>query len=436
MDWRAEYQHKLMSAGEAVRLVRSGDRVAIALLSDPPALLEALAARLGEVHDVEVLQCTPLMDPGWFDPAWEASFRFRFETYMSPLSRPLVQERRADWIPNLFSNYWKHLREGRPGARPADVFMMTVSPPDEHGLCSFGSCIWSKKQHCHAARVVLAEVHPGLIRTYGDNAVHVSQITAFVEGSPRPSQLQRREAPPAMKDIAGYVGDLVRDGDTFQIGAGLLGAHLATLGPFDAKHDLGYHAENLVPGIVRLVKEGVITGRRKTLHPGKVVATNFGRDPEDMAFIHLNPAFELYEQEYVININTIAAHDNMVAINSAMAVDLTGQIASESLGPVMYSGAGGQPDFAIGALMSRGGRSIMMLQSTAQDGAVSRILPQLAPGTVVTVPRHWADFIVTEFGVASLLGRSVRERAHELIGIAHPDFRAELRKQALKLFWP
>ncbi|MSQ32894.1 MAG: 4-hydroxybutyrate CoA transferase [Dehalococcoidia bacterium] len=436
MDWREDYQRKLMTAEEAVRLVRSGDRVAIALLSDPEALLEALAARLGEVHDVEILQCTPIVDPGWFDPAYAQSFQFRFETYMSQHNRAMVQERRADWLPNLFSNYWKPIREGRPGARPADVFMMTVSPPDEHGSCSFGSSIWSKKQHCASARAVLAEVNQDLIRTYGDNAIHVSKITAFIENTPQRLPLPRREPPPALKEIAGYVSSLIRDGDTFEIGAGLLGSHLAMLGPFDNKHDLGYHSENLVPGIVRLVKEGVITGRRKTLHPGKVVATNFGRDPEDMAYIHMNPMFELYEQEYVININTIAAHDNMVAINRSMAIDLTGQTASEGIGPLMYSGAGGQPDFVFGALQSRGGRSIMMLQSTAQGGTASRIMPWLEPGAVVTVPRHWADYVVTEYGVASLLGRSVRERARELIAIAHPDFRGELRRAAQKLFWP
>ncbi|MBI3954302.1 MAG: acetyl-CoA hydrolase/transferase family protein [Chloroflexi bacterium] len=436
MDWHDDYKRKLMSAEEAVRLVRSGDRVAIGLLSDPLTLMEALAARLGEVRDVEIMQTTPLVDPGWYDPAFAESFRFRVDGFLDMYNRPIVHERRADFVPSIFSTYWKPVREGRPGVRPADVFMMTVSPPDEHGFCSFGSCIWSKKQHCAAARAVLAEVQPDLIRTYGDNAIHVSRITAFVEGQPQPPTLPKREVPPALKQIAGYVSALVRDGDTFQIGAGLLGGYLATLGPFDDKHDLGYHSENLVPGIVRLVKEGVITGRRKTLHPDKVVATNFGRDPEDTAYIHLNPAFELYEQEYVININTIAAHENMVAINSAAAIDFTGQMASETIGPLMYSGAGGQPDFVFGALMSKGGRSLMMLQSTAQGGKTSRIVPWLEPGTIVTVPRHWADYVVTEYGIASLLGKSVRERANELIGIAHPDFRAELRKEAQRLFWP
>ncbi|MBI3954379.1 MAG: acetyl-CoA hydrolase/transferase family protein [Chloroflexi bacterium] len=437
MDWRDDYKRKLMSAEDAVRLVRSGDRVAMVQLQEPVTLIEALAARLGEVRDVEIFQCLPLFDPGWFDPAWSESFKLRFDNFLSPLSRPVLHERRADFVPNLFSTYWKPVREGRPGVRPAEVFMMTVSPPDENGFCSFGSCIWSKKQYCAAARAVLAEVQPDLIRTFGDNAIHISRITAFVEGTSRPRPVVRREVPPALKEIAGYVSTLVRDGDTFQIGAGLLGSYLATLGPFDDKHDLGYHSENLVPGIVPLVKKGVITGRCKTLHPGKVVATNFGTgDPDDAAYVHMNPMFELYEQEYVININTISAHENMVAINSASAIDFTGQTASESIGPLMYSGAGGQPDFVFGALMSRSGRSLMMLQSTAQGGKTSRIVPWLEPGTIVTVPRHWADYVVTEYGIASLLGKSVRERANELIAVAHPDFRAELRREAQKLFWP
>jgi acyl-CoA hydrolase len=183
LDWREDYKRKLMTAEEAVRLVRSGDRVAIGVLSDPPTLMEALAARLGDVRDVEIMQTTPLVDPGWYDPAFGGSFQFRIDGFLSHYSRPALHERRADFVPSIFSIYWKAVREGRPGVRPADVFMMTVSPPDDKGFCSFGACIWSKKQQCAAARAVLAEVRPDLIRTYGDNAIHVSQITAFTEGT-------------------------------------------------------------------------------------------------------------------------------------------------------------------------------------------------------------------------------------------------------------
>jgi len=241
-----------------------------------------------------------------------------------------------------------------------------------------------------------------------------------------------------MKAIGHYVGTLIRDGDTFGIGAGKIGGNLCRQGIFNDKHDLGYYAENMVPGVVQLVKDGVVTGKRKTFHPGKVVCNNFGSVAalEDLAFIDNNPIFELYPQEYVVNIRNVAANDNMVAINSALAVDLTGQIASESIGPRMYTGSGGQPSLAIGAMLSKGGRFITMLRSTSNDGKISRITPFLEPGTIITVPRNFADYIVTEYGIASLLGKSQRERALELISIAHPDFRAELKKQAQKLFWP
>ena len=240
-----------------------------------------------------------------------------------------------------------------------------------------------------------------------------------------------------MKAIARNISTLVRDGDTIGIGAGSIGRTLCGLGTFDGKQDLGYHSENIVDGIVQLVKDGVITGKRKNFHQGKVVSNNFGAvSPEDLAYVNGNPTFELYPQEYVLDIRNVAANDNMVAINGALSVDLTGQIASESIGPRMYTGSGGQPEMVIGAMLSKGGRSITMLPSTAVNGSVSRITPYLDPGTIVTIPRNFADYIVTEFGIASLQGKSQRERALELISIAHPDFQAELRKEAYKLFWP
>ncbi|MBI4300824.1 MAG: 4-hydroxybutyrate CoA transferase, partial [Chloroflexi bacterium] len=208
-------------------------------------------------------------------------------------------------------------------------------------------------------------------------------------------------------------------------------------GAFDGKNDLGWHSETTPAGIVGLVKKGIFTGLYKTHHKGKMVASAFrGEDPEEAAYVDRNPMWELYGLTYVNDIRFIASHDNQVAINNALAVDLTGQIASESLGPGVYAGPGGQPEFAIGAVLSKGGRSITVLPSTARNGAISRIVPVLRPGTAVTVPRHFADCIVTEYGVAHLLGKSQRERAEELIAIARPDFRAELRSEAQKLYYP
>ncbi|MDY7036121.1 MAG: acetyl-CoA hydrolase/transferase C-terminal domain-containing protein, partial [Thermodesulfobacteriota bacterium] len=203
------------------------------------------------------------------------------------------------------------------------------------------------------------------------------------------------------------------------------------------KKDLGWHSEHTVPGIIRLVRKGVITGRKKTLHPGKAVATAFvGGTKEDMDFVNGNPMFELYPGDYVLDPRIISSHDNMVAINTALSVDLTGQISAESIGPNMLSGTGGLLAFSMGAYLSKGGRFIVVLPSTAKGGALSRIVPMLEEGTIVTIPRILTDYIVTEYGIVKLKGKSQRERAFELISIAHPDFREELEKEAKKLYWP
>lgn len=492
MDWKEEYRKKLVTAEEAVSVVKSGDRVAFATNDQPEALSEALTARLVDLKDVEIQIGNPGVDYGWYQPGWEESLRITLVSYTGQLARPMMDERRADYSPVLYSIQGKAETEGRPGIRGTDVFITAVSPPDEHGFCSFGHAIWSKKWYVKSARKVLAEVNENHIRTYGDNQVHVSEIDYFVEHTPPRLELtdelkeellskaapgvrelvepvipeiteSRRvamvealassdlktakrilsglvliEPPPEVAAIGYHISQLVKDGDTFAIGAGMIGVTLCAQGIFDDKHDLGYYAENMVPGVLDLVKKGVITGKRKTFHPGKVVCNNFatGNNQDELAFVNNNPMFELYPQEYIVNIRNVAANDNMVAINHALSVDLTGQIASESIGPRMYAGSGGQPSFAIGAMLSKGGRSITILRSTSDGGRISRITPLLEPGTIITVPRNFADYIVTEYGIASLLGKTQRERAQELIAVAHPDFRAELKKQAQKLFWP
>ena len=436
MDWQEDYKKKLVTAEEAVKAVKSGDRVAFTTNDQPVAISEALTARLVDLKDVEIQICNPLVDYGWFQPGWEDFFRITIVSFMGQLVRPMVNEKRADYLPGLYSIQGKAETERRPGIKGTDIFITVVSPPDEHGFCSFGSAIWAKKWFVKSAKTVLAEVDKNYIRTYGDNLVHVSEIDYFVEYTRPPREYLLPEPEEYMKAIGRYVGTLVKDGDTFGIGAGSIGVHLCSQGIFDDKHDLGYYAENIVPGIVNLVKKGVITGKYKSFHPGKVVCNNLNAEPENLPFINNNPMFELYPQEYVLDVRNVAANDNMVAINSALSVDLTGQIASESIGHRMYTGSGGQPEMVIGAMLSKGGRSITMLRSTTSDGKISRIAPFLEPGTIVTVPRNFADYIVTEYGIASLLGKTQRERAQELIAVAHPDFRAELRKHAQKLFWP
>jgi 4-hydroxybutyrate CoA-transferase len=234
--------------------------------------------------------------------------------------------------------------------------------------------------------------------------------------------------------MATFINEIVRDGDTLQIGTGAMTAQLVVAGALDGKEDLGVHSEISVPGLNNLVYQGVITGKRKTRHKGKFVATALiATTPDELEFIHENPVYEVYDVGYTNDIQVIASHDNMLAINNALSIDLTGQIACESIGGDMWSGPGGQPEFAIGALLAKHGRSVTLLPSTGKGGALSRIVPQLEQGTMVTVPRQFADIVVTEHGVAHLLGKSDRERAQELISIAHPNHRAELRKQAGRL---
>jgi 4-hydroxybutyrate CoA-transferase len=322
---------------------------------------------------------------------------------------------------------------------------LQLSPPDANGFCSFGNSLWNKKTAVESARIVLAELNKHFIRTYGDNFIHVSEIDYFVEHktsgkSPGSSDMLGRETTgpgEVEKDMAENVASLIEDGDTLELGAGGVAEWIPILGVLDDKNDLGWHSENTPRGIANLVKEGVINGKRKNLHPGKAISTAVGGGTaEEMDYINMNPLFELYESKYVLDPRIIAANNNMVAINSALSVDLTGQIAAESFGPVMVGGTGGQLAFAIGSSLSRGGRSIISLRSTARGKTVSRIVPAFQQGTIVTTPRVLADYIVTEYGIAHLKGKTQRQRAFELIDIAHPDFRSELERQAKSLYWP
>lgn len=324
-------------------------------------------------------------------------------------------------------------------------FSFIFRPPNEHGYCSFGASLWGKKKAVRAAKLVLAEVSPDLIRTYGDNYIHVSEIDYFVLHIPTGRApgttdiLGRRTSGPGKieKAIAEYAASFVKDGDTIEIGVGGAAEWILQMNFLDNKHDLGVHSENLPRGMASLVMKGVITGKFKTVNPGKVVSTACGGGTkEEMDFIYMNPIFELYGSDYVLDPRVIGSHDNMIAINAALAVDLTGQIAAESIGPTMVSGTGGQLAFAIGANLSKSGRNITVLPSTARAGNLSRIVPQLEPGSIVSVPRNLADMVITEHRVARLRGKTQRQRAVELISIADPDFRADLEKWAKKLFWP
>ena len=439
-NWKDEFRRKMVTPEEAVKVVKSGDRVSFTYGREPRALGLALAARLGELRDVKIFIRTPAMDFGWYDPGWEESFQIEI-SYVLPVTREMMAERRCDFvIGGLLGMTPKH-----PAIGEVDVLLTEVSEPDEHGFCSFGASTWGKRKAVESAKMVVAEVNRNLIRTFGENYVHVSEIDYFVEhvsGGQRPGAtdlLGRKTWQPGEVErrVAGHVSTLIKDGDTLQIGVGSTSEWIAILGALDNKKDLGWHSETTPRGIIKLVREGIINGKRKNINHGKVVAVAVGGgDKEDMDFVHNHPMFELYDADYVLNPAVIAANDNVVCINSAISVDLTGQIAAESVGPTLVSGPGGQLAFAIGAQLSKGGRFITTLPSTAKGGAISRIMPQLDKGTVVTIPRTLADIVVTEYGIAHLYGKTQRERALELIAVAHPDFRADLNREAKKLFWP
>ncbi len=437
-DWKEEYRRKTVSAAEAVRIIKSGDRVSFTHGREPPSITRAMIERKPELNNVKVFMRTPSLDFGWYHEDWNDSFPLEI-SYVRPIARDIMAEKRCDFVPGSLIG----ITPQNPQVSEADVLLIELSPPDEHGFCSFGASVWGKKKAVQCAKTVIAEINKSFIHTFGDNYIHVSEIDYFVtpaveKAAAGSDQLGRKalEIGPEEKSIAGYVGNLIQDGDTLQIGVGNAAECIAQNGSLDNKIDLGWHSETTPRGIIPLVRNGVITGNHKTINTGKLVAIALGGSNDDMQFVDRNPLFELYDSDYVLDPRVIAANDRFVGINAAVAVDLTGQIAAESVGPSILSGPGGQLTFAIGAQLSKGGRFITTMQSTALGGKLSRIVPMLKEGSMVTVPRTLSDIVVSEYGVARLRGKTHRERALELIAIAHPDFRAELKRHAESMFWP
>jgi 4-hydroxybutyrate CoA-transferase len=489
MDWKEEYKKKLVSPEAAVKAVKSGDRVMVPLGADPKILTEALFNRKDELRGVEIMAIAPASNPGWYSPGCEESFSTTMQMFVHHTAREGTDAKRTDFIPMLFSTEFKAIDEKLPERREIDVVLTICTKPNRHGFVNSGPFLWDRFSYAGRAKKVLMEVHPDLPTVFGDNMMHVSEIDHFIEGphymtddeikpflAPLEAEKKKKleeiikaiersrrgsmvpllvemsleeiayyeslyglsEPPDDMKAICGYVGELVKDGDTIQIGAGSAINWLPKLGIFDNKVDLGYHAEMAARGIGKLVEGGVITGKYKTIHKGLAVAAAWsGIDNDDLDYIAENPKFHLYPNEYTNNIKTISAHDNMVAVNTCLSVDFTGQINSETVaGNRIFNGHGGQPEFAIGSFLSKGGRNLSLLPSTALGGVVSRIVPRFEEGACVTIPRYFADYIVTEYGYTRLIGKPFRERAMDLIGIAHPDFRAELTREARRMFWP
>jgi acetyl-CoA hydrolase len=413
------------SAADAVKAVRSGQRVYIGGGCGVPVVLAGeLARRAPELRDVEIIHILTAGTSAWVTP--EASRAFRVNSlFIGPNVRGAVQEGRADFTPVFLSEIPRLFREGH---LPIDVALIAVSPPDEHGYCSYGVEVGVTKPAVESARVVIAEINPRMPRVWGNSFIHISRIDYCVEVDYPLPEFRQGEPAPLYSRIGRHVADLIEDGATLQMGIGAIpNAVLDYLGD---KRDLGVHSEMFSDGIIDLVQRGVITGARKTLLPGKLVA-GFVLGTECVyRFIHNNPIIELRTTDFTNDPFTISRNDKMVAINAALQVDLTGQVCADSIGTKFYSGVGGQADFIRGAARSKGGKPIIALPSTALGGTVSRIVSTLEPGAGVTTSRNDVHYIVTEYGVAYLYGKTVRQRAEALIAVAHPDFRAELAAAA------
>src|SRR5512134_369975 len=435
MDWNSIYQSRITTADEAVRVIKSGMRIFLTgNVSVPQKALAALVECASDLKDVEICQALTIGPADYVNPGMEEHLRVN-TLFISQNVRKAVQEGRADFTPVLLSEFPLLFKRG---ILPLDVAIIHVSLPDEHGFCSLGVEVGLTKSPAETAKIIIAEVNQRMPRTLGDSFIHVSRLNFIVPVNyPIPEMAMAEEGNlDVVEKIAGFVADLIPDGATMQLGIGAIPD--AVLKYLHSKRDLGVHSELFSDGVIDLVNEGVLTNARKTLHPGKIIAGFMLGTSKLYQWADDNPLIEFHRTEYVNDPFFIAQNERMVAINSAIEVDLTGQVCADSIGPKLYSGVGGQLDFIYGASRSKGGVPIIALPSTTtmRDGTlISRIAAMLKQGAGVVTTRNHVRYVVTEYGVADLYGKSIRHRAHQLIGIAHPDFRADLENQAKELHY-
>ncbi len=430
MAWMDSYRTKVMSAREALRCVESHMRVYIQPgCAEPETLVGALIERGPFVRDVEIVHLLTMGRADYIAPEMAGHFRHN-AMFIGANVREAVNDGRADYTP-IFLSEIESLFES--GEMLIDVALIQVSPPDSHGFCSFGVGVDTTLTAAKKARFVIAQVNDQMPRTYGDSFIHVSDIDAIVESSRPLCELPKHEITDLHLAIARNVATLIEDGSTIQTGIG--GIPDAVLIYLKDRKDLGVHTELLSDHIIPLIESGVVNGRRKTLHPRKVVLAFALGTRRLFDFVNDNPIFEFHPNAYTNNPILIAQNDHMVAINSALQVDITGQVCADSIGTYFYSGIGGQVDFIRGATRSKGGKPIIAIPSTAKNDTISRIVPTLDPGAGVVTSRGAVHYVVTEFGVAYLHGRSIRQRAEALIQIAHPDFRNQLYEYCERTKW-
>lgn len=424
-DIRAEYERKKQTTEQILRKIRSGDKIFVGFYGGEPRTILRRIHEIGpDVENVEIWKATDMEDyPVFTDPSMEGHIEMK-SIFYGKTARKMAKTRPVDYFPNDLHNCMRLKNE----QDPCNVFMVTTSPMDQDGYFTLGSWVQVERDALNAADTVILEVNPNVPRTFGDTAIHISEVDWLLETDAPLPEMPEIPFTSVEEAIGENVAELVHDGDCIQLGIG--GTSNVVARKLEDKHHLGIHSEMFTNSMMDLMKKGVIDCSWKNLNPGLAVAAFAWGSRELYDFIDGNRDIVFRSSSYVNDPFVIAQNDNMVSINTTLQVDLTGQICSESIGPRLYSGTGGAFDFAYGALHSRGGRGIIAVQSTAKNGTVSRISPMLTEGAMVSITRNAVDNIVTEYGVAPLRGRTVRQRVRNLIAVAHPDFREELKKQA------
>ncbi|MFZ1917801.1 MAG: acetyl-CoA hydrolase/transferase C-terminal domain-containing protein [Terriglobales bacterium] len=430
MSWQIDYKKKLRTPQEALLYVQSGMRVYIQPgCAEPETLVEALMQRGPSVEGVEIVHMLTMGTAPYVAPEMADHFRHN-AVFIGANVRDAINDGRADYTPIYLSEIEELFVSG---AMPLDVALVQVSPPDSHGFCSYGVGVDTTLTAANCARFVVAQINDQMPRTFGDSFIHVSDIDVLVESSRPLPEMKRAEITETQTAIARNVADLIEDGSVLQTGIG--GIPDAVLSLLMDRKDLGVHSELVSDGVIPLIEAGVINGELKNFKPRKVIVGFVLGSKQIFDFVDNNPIFEFHPTAYVNDPALIARNDKMVAINSALQVDLTGQVCSDSIGNHFYSGIGGQVDFLRGASRSHGGKPIIALSSTAKKDTISRIMPTLSTGAGVVTSRGLVRYVVTEFGVAYLHGKSIRERAKALIEIAHPKFREQLYEYCEKTKW-
>lgn len=420
-NWKELYKSRLVSAEEAVKHIPNNSRVLIGHgVNQPPVLVEAMCKNHEQYENVELVHWVTLYDSPYCAPEMKGHLRFN-ALFTSGSNRKAVNSNLADFTPTYFGQCPRFFRDG---TLSIDATMITVTPPNEHGMCSLGVSVGGTKPASQVAKLVIAQVNENMPRTYGDSYLHVSEIDYFVEANTPLPTMESGEIGKVEAAIGKYCASLIEDGSTLQLGIGSIpDAVLSQLGD---KKDLGIHSEMIADGVIDLYEKGVINGAQKTIHKGKIVVAFLMGSQRLYDFVDNNPDVELLPVDHVNDPWVIGQNHKMVSINSCLQVDFNGQVNSESIGAQQFSGVGGQLDYIRGSFLSDGGKAILAMPSTAKKGELSRIVPVFEPGTTVTTPRTDVHYIVTEYGIANLRGKSLRERSKLLIGIAHPKFREEL----------